>query len=208
MRVLVIGAAGRTGRLVVEQALGHGHEVRAFVHDAPLALEHPRLETVIGDAHDFDTMSEAVEGMTAVAVTVGGTSRGGRPVNEGTIASVIYAMALHEVHRLAALSAAGTFARKDPNLGLSFRALMATVLKSTYDDLEAMERRIMASDLDWTIVRPVGLSDGPGTGDYRVSRDGTIPRKVSTISRADVAAVMLKSLETDLYRRRAIVVAQ
>jgi putative NADH-flavin reductase len=106
------------------------------------------------------------------------------------------------------LSAAGTFARNDAGLPLRFRAQIATTLRGVYDDLEAMESRVMASDLDWTIVRPVGLSDEPATGHYRVSLDGSIPKKVSRISRSDVAAVVVKALETDTYQRRAVVVAQ
>jgi putative NADH-flavin reductase len=208
MRVLVIGAAGRTGRLVVEQALGHGHDVTAFVRDTDLDAAHPRLTHLRGDVLDFDAVSGAVAGHSALALAVGRGGRSAAGLHEAAAGNVIHAMALHGASRLAVLSAAGAFARTDPNLSFGFRAQIATTLRSLYDDLERMERRVMASDLDWTIVRPVGLSDTPATGHYRISRDGSIPAKVSRISRADVAAVMLKALETDLYRRRAVVVAQ
>ena len=108
----------------------------------------------------------------------------------------------------AAVSAAGTFARTDRALSLGYRALVATALRSIYDDLEAMEMRIMASDLDWTIVRPVGLTDDPASGDYRISLEGALLPKATRISREDVAALVLKSLETDTYHRRAVVIAQ
>jgi len=206
MKLVVVGAAGRTGRLVVERALGHGHAVTALVHSEPPGIEHPNLSVVVGDALDFGSVSAALKGNAAVAVTVGSSS--GREFHEPIIANVVHAMAEQGASRLAVLSAAGTFARKDPSLGLTFRALIATTMRSVYDDLEAMEMRVMASDLDWTIVRPVGLTDDPPTGDYRVSLDGTIPPKVSRISRSDVASVIVKALETDTYRRKAIVVAQ
>lgn len=210
MKVLVIGAAGRTGRQLVEAARGHGHEVTAFVHTTPLA-EAPhatgeRTKVVTGDVLDFDSVSAAVEGHDAVAVTIGRTSGTGR-FHDPAIANVIHAMALHEVRRLGVMSAAGTFARGDKNLSLAFRALIATGLRSTYDDLEAMEQRIMASALDWSIVRPVGLVDGPPKGDYRISLSGALLPKSTRISRGDVAAVLLKSLESDAYLRRAVVIA-
>jgi uncharacterized protein YbjT (DUF2867 family) len=85
--------------------------------------------------------------------------------------------------------------------------LMASVLRSTYDDLEAMERRVMASDFDWTIVRPVGLSDTPATGHYRFSLDGSPLSGGKRVPRADVASLVVKSLETDTYWRRAVVIA-
>ena len=66
----------------------------------------------------------------------------------------------------------------------------------------------MASDLDWTIVRPVGLTDEPASGSYRISRDGSLLPKATRISREDVAALVVKALETDIYHRRAVVIAQ
>jgi uncharacterized protein YbjT (DUF2867 family) len=48
------------------------------------------------------------------------------------------------------------------------------------------DRALAASDLDWTIVRPGGLTDEPGTGRVRVGR--SLPR--GTIPRADVAATL------------------
>jgi len=207
MHVAVLGASGRTGRLLVEQALGHGHDVAVLVHAAPVSLEHPRLRTVQGDARDFDAVNRLVRGVTGVAIAVG-SDGGNSGIHEATAANVVHAMAAHAASRLAVLSAAGTFARGDRNLSLAFRALIATTLRGVYDDLEKMERRVMASDLDWTIVRPVGLTDDPGSGHYRVSRDGSIPPKVSRVARADVAALMLKALETETYLRQAVVIAQ
>lgn len=206
MKLLVIGGAGRTGRLVVEAALGHGHEVTAFVHRASADDLGGRVRTVSGDVLDFDAVSAAVEGQDAVAVTVRRTEGAG-PFHTEAVANVIHAMALHDVRRLSVLSAAGTFARTDRSMSLRFRALIATSMRSTYDDLEDMERRVMASALDWTIVRPVGLSDGPATGDYRISLSGALLPKASRISRGDVAAVILKSLESDAYLRRTVVIA-
>ncbi len=207
MRLLVVGAAGRTGRELVGQALGHGHDVTALVHDRPLAISHPRLEIAHGDARVFDDVAHAAEGHSAVALAVA-AGRGGHPdLHETAAANVVHAMAITGATRLAVLSASGAFNRTNPRLSLAARTMIATALKGTYDDLEAMERRVMASDLDWAIVRPVGLSDGAATGHYRVTLDGSIPPKTKRISRADVAAVMLKALETDTYRRRAVVVA-
>ena len=207
MRLLVFGAAGRTGQLIVAKALGHGHEVTAFVHDSPLGPDHPRLQMVSGDVRDAAAVRDIMTGHDGVAYALSATS-GGSHLHEDGIANVIYAMAEKRVPRLVAVSAAGTFDRNSPRLSVAYRALAATVLRSTYDDLEAMERRIMATDLAWTIVRPVGLSDEPATGHYRVSLDGSLLTKSKRISRSDVAALAVKALETDTYWRRAVVIAR
>jgi len=205
VRILVLGAAGRTGRLVVERALGHGHEVTAFIHTNPLAMTHERLTKVTGDVRDFSAVESAMSGQDAVAFALSQGS-GDKGVHEAGIANVIHAMAANDVRRLAAISAAGTFARTDKALTRSYRALIKTTMRGIYDDLEAMERRIMATGLDWAIVRPVGLTDDPPSGTYRVSLDGTLLKKAARISRADVASVVVKALETDTYLRRTVVI--
>jgi putative NADH-flavin reductase len=207
MRVLVFGAAGRTGRHIVDRALGHGHDVTAFVHTKPIELANERLVSVAGDVRDFDAVSAAVAGKHAVAFAISQGSGSGPDIHEAGIANVIHAMAESMVSRLAAVSAAGTFARKDKNLTLKQRTLIATVLNVAYDDLEAMELRIMASDLDWTIVRPVALNNDPPSGQYRISLDGSLLAKSARISRADVASLVVKALETDTYWRRSVVIA-
>ena len=116
-------------------------------------------------------------------------------------------MAENGVGRLAALSAAGAFARSDRNLSLGFRIQIATTLRTTYDELEAMEKRIAATDFAWTIVRPYGLADTPASGDYRISRDGLLLPKAGRVSREDVAALLLKAVETDTYYRKTVVIA-
>lgn len=207
VKLFVAGAAGRTGREIVEQALGHGHDVVALVHAAPLELTHPRLEVFSADVRDMDAMGEGIAGCDAVAFAVGGGKGGVPRIHDEGMAAVVYGMALQGVRKLAAVSAAGTFARTDPRVSIKMRAAIATSMRHVYDDLEAMERRIMASDLDWTIVKPVGLSDGPFTGAYRISPDGSLLPKTSRISRADVAAFALKALETSRYDRKSIVIA-
>ncbi len=109
-------------------------------------------------------------------------------------------MAAHDVLSLVAVSAAGAFDRKAPELGMGFRAMMATVLKPVYDDMERMEQRIAASGASWTIVRPVGLTEDPATGHYRLSLDGSLLPKASRVSRADVAALVPQGAGDRLVR--------
>lgn len=207
MRILVFGAAGRTGRHVVEQALGHGHLVRAFVRSSPLAIDDPGVEIFWGDVRRFEDVEPAVVGCDAVVFAVGPGRERGAHVHEEGIGHVLHAMALHDVRALSAMSAAGAFARTDPRIPFAFRALMATVLKPVMDDLEAMERRIAASGVEWTVVRAGGLTDGPQTGVYRLSRDGSPLPKAGSIARADVAAVLLKAVEGGAFARQTLLVA-
>jgi putative NADH-flavin reductase len=78
-----------------------------------------------------------------------------------------------------------------------FRVLMRLTLRSIMAAKEEQEMLIRQSGLDWTIVRPGGLTNEPATGEYRSGMDRSI--KATRISRADVAAFMLDQLTDDRY---------
>lgn len=208
MRITVFGASGRTGLKVVEQALGHGHDVTAAVRTPEaFAISHPRLSVVRTDVRDLDEVRAAIAGCDAVISAIGAPLAKKVDLYSAGIANILQAMVENDVLRLAVVSAMGTFARKDRNIAWVYRALMMPRLAPVYDDFERMETRIMASSAEWTIVRPAGLTDGPATGHYRVSLDGRALSKGRQVSRADVAALVLKSLSVDTYLRRAVTIA-
>lgn len=207
MRILVLGASGRTGRQVVEQALGHGHDVTAFVRDpSRLGIEHERLRAIVGDATDAAAVQRAVEGQEAVISALGATES--RPVHvySDGIANTVRAMTARGVRRLVVISAGGV-GGKLAELPLRLRLFMSTpAMRDVYADMERMEGDVMLSDLVWTIVRPGGLTDGPLTGRYRTVLGSVVP-KASRVSRADVAALALKCAEGELFARAAVAIA-
>lgn len=208
MRIVVIGATGRTGRQVVEQALGHGDDVVAFARTPEaLGIEHARLTLASGDVRDLESLRAAMRDADAVVVTIGAPT--GRSVDTYSvgIGNTMQAMVEAGVSRIAVMSASGTFHRDSRNISLGFRLMMKATLSGLYDDLERMEQRVMASALEWTIVRPAGLTDGGLTGHYRIGDHGKPLPKGQRISRADVAAMLLKSLASDRWLRRAVTVA-
>jgi putative NADH-flavin reductase len=73
----------------------------------------------------------------------------------------------------------------------------------TVADATVMEQIIGESGLDWTIVRPPQLTDGPRTGKYRV-KEGHLPPFGFKISRADVADFMIGAVEKDASIRKVV----
>jgi len=207
MRILVLGASGGVGRQAVEQALGHGHEVVAFVRGpAGLNLRSERLAVVTGDVTQAADVQRAMEGIDTVISALG--SRGERPVNvySDGIANTIRAMTARGVRRLVVVSSSGVGADAS-ELSLAARAMRKLPnMRAVYEDMERMEGDVMLSDLDWTIVRPAALTDGPFTGIYRVVEGHSVP-KGSKISRADVAALLVKCATGSLKVHRAIAAA-
>ena len=91
-------------------------------------------------------------------------------------------------------------------LGQTF-AVLAVDLRETLAEKEAQEQVIRESGLDWIIVRPGALTDGPRTGAYRCVTDPAVALPRALISRADVADFILKHLAGDEYLRQAVSLA-
>ncbi len=82
--------------------------------------------------------------------------------------------------------------------GFLYSAAFHLLLGRVYDDKDVQERIVRGSKLDWVIVRPVILTDGPKTNAYRALVD---PRDWTCgfISRADVADFLIKQIDDDAF---------
>jgi putative NADH-flavin reductase len=205
MKLVLAAATGATGRLVLDQALAAGHDVTALVRSPgklPPATPHARIDF---NAPDADALAAAVAGADVVVSALGATGKGDAGVARTGTAALIEAMRVAGVRRLVVLSAApigtvSTAARPDkpgtdPGDGLVLRVLTPIVkraLAEHYADLALMEDVVIDSGLDWTIVRPPRLTDGPAKGAWRTAV-GQNPRNGWTISRSDLAASMLEA---------------
>lgn len=207
----VFGATGRTGQVLVRQALERGYEVRALVRDpAKLAAQQGNpegLEAVQGDATDPLAVERTVEGADPV-VSMLGQVKGGSKTLLGTAAGhILGAMRRHGVKRLILLSGAGVSADGDqPKLmDRAIVGLLKLISREVYEDSLAAVQQVRSSALDWTVVRAPMLSDGPKTGVYRV---GSVGKDSGTrISRADLADFILRELEDGGYRQKLPVVS-
>lgn len=173
MLVTVFGASGQTGRLIVENLLRRGHSVRAFLRDpSKLALADPNLTMFAGNALDSKAVDEAITGADAVISALGSTRKEKHPVFSSAIKLMIKSMYEHSLKPIAVISAQGVGSEPDDGLALPLRIFRA-LLGEPIRDMRRMEDELKTSDLDWTIMRPGGLYDGP-TGTYKVQEGNAI----------------------------------
>lgn len=189
MKVTVFGATGGTGRELVKQALERGHAVTAFVRDpAPLAGAREGLTVMTGDIHDVGAVARCVQGQDAVLCALGSRELKKTMIRATGTATIIDGMKRTGVKRLIVVSAMGVGASWDALSAIN-KLFLATLLRSALADHGAQEAAVMSSGLDWTIVRPSGLVDTPGTGVYGVGEG--VRATTSRIPRADVASMIL-----------------
>jgi putative NADH-flavin reductase len=157
---------------------------------------------------DQAAVTSAVKGHDAVITALGTeqTVRGMRSpgLMSQAMPAIIQAMTDTGVDRLVALSAFGVGdSRREAPLFLTL--MYRLFLGRVFADKAVAERLLRDSELDWTLVYPVLLTDGPQTGGYR-SEVRLRPGRRWRISRADVADFMLSQLEDRTYSHKIAVV--
>ena len=202
MKLLVLGGTGVTGRLVVDQALAAGHHVRALVRSPEkLTVVSPALEVITGQATDPVQVGNAMAGVDAVISALGAAK--GSVITDATRA-IIAGSATSGVRRVVVLSSFAVLReRLSRPAGLMSGLTMGAVVK----DKTAAEDLLRSSDLDWTIIHAVRLTNGPATGSVRVVPDGATLQMGDSIARADVAAWLLTAAADELTSHRAIAIA-
>jgi len=207
MNILVFGATGATGQQVVKQALSRGHRVTAFVR-RPEALEAAdNMRIVVGDAtRDKSKIAEAMSGQELVISTLGrrNSFRSDHLISR-SMEAIVPSMEQAGVRRMTLMSSfgVGESLRDAPLIpGIMYRIL----LKEIFADKETAERQLRSSGLDWTIVYPVLLTNGPLTGRYRVGERLDL-HGISKISRADVAHFILTEAENRRFAQNVAVLS-
>lgn len=205
MKLAVFGATGGTGKEIVAQALDAGHEVTVLVRDpARLSINHDKLYLVIGDVLNPDKVEETLAGSEAVCCSLGNTANNPDFVVSDGTQNIIHCMKKQEIKRLVVVTALGVGDTRE-RVSLSFKMLMKTVLRKAYEDKERQEQFVRESGLDWIIVRPGGLTNGPATGEYEFGLDPAIGG--GQVSRADVAAFVLQQLADDTFLHQTPAIA-
>jgi putative NADH-flavin reductase len=220
MKLTIVAATGGIGRQALEQALAAGHDVTAVVRDPSRLSSAAR--TVAVDLADADpsALDSALAGADAVLSALGPRSSAEAGVASRGTRALVAAMQATGVRRIVVVSAAPISTvpspgrprppRHDPGDGFLMRTLLSPVIKAVfrkpYADLALMEDILRDSGLDWTVVRPPRLTDGPLTGTYRTALGQNLRRGV-LVSRADVAQLMLRVLERPETIKQAVGIA-
>lgn len=208
MKIAVLGATGLTGQEVLRAAAERGIAATAILRD-PARLGAPADRVVaLPDVTDVAALSAAIDGCDAVMVTVGINRRTRSPwaplvspadTCTRTVQALVAAMAAPGApKRVVYLSTFGA-AEQWAKLPLPLRALIATSnIRVGYRDHAGAEAQLRASALDWTIVRPTALSEGPERNWVEAGPRASVLTK---IPRAAVAQALLAALAPDMRGR-------
>jgi putative NADH-flavin reductase len=194
VKILVIGATGATGRELVAQGVGMGHEITATARRPESAGLPSEVRVVRADINDGATLQVAVAGQDAVISSLG-TKLSRQPttvLSEGT-RKLVSAMKAARVQRLVCITGIGAGDSRGHGGFVYDRIVLPLLLKEIYKDKDRQEAVVRESGLDWTLVRPGQLTNGTTTREVKAFTD-LAGRTIGKVSRADVAKFILAEI--------------
>lgn len=210
MRVAIFGASGPTGRLLTRRILDDGHDAVAVTRrPAAFPIADERLKVVGADAATPEAVGHAIDGAQAV-VSVLGAPFSRRPIDLYSSSARIISSAMSQAgcRRLVVTSSSVLSSWTDPAWSWVERTVARRVLgylgRTLYEDMRRMESIVVATDLDWTIMRPLGLADISPPTIYEIAEDHIGGRQTA---RCDLAAAIADQLTRDDYLHKTVAVA-
>jgi uncharacterized protein YbjT (DUF2867 family) len=199
-RIVVVGAHGRTGLLIVEQLIKAGDQVVATIRDPKHMADLVKrgAETVILDleASPGPDFARQFQGADAVIFAAGSGTGESSEIDSKGVRKTLGAAAKAGVKRYVAISSIGA------STGMKLSGAWATdEMKDYYHHKRLAGKAIAKSGLDWTIIEPGELTDGKPTGKVTLSEESIAAKPVS---RSDVAAVVVAALKAPRTKGKAL----
>lgn len=208
MKILVIGATGRAGRLLVEYSLEQNHEVTAFarnIDDYP--LEAPNLTLFKGDILYPALIDAALQDHDIVLSVIGIRQfRGPITLLSEGIKNIVSVMEKRGVNRLITITGAGILQETPSSLIMESLSFPPNLLNLSLDH-QRVYQVLEKSNLDWTLVAPAFMRKGERTGKYVVKADYYPSPALNEISVEDVADFITQEMVSNLYLKKRVGIA-
>lgn len=197
-KIAILGANGKVGKFLVNQALEKGYQVRILTRNSKnMTITNKNIEPISGDALDLSAIQELLQGCKAVINAVG------QPENESYIFStvtehILKVMKEYEMKRYILISGGSLNVKEDQKgitnkIGVNlFQLFLPKMMQDKYKELQI----IQSSEVDWTIVRLPFVIEGNGTGDIKES---LVDMPGIKIQNGDIAPFVIKQINSETY---------
>ena len=216
MHLFLLGATGRTGKYILQQALERGHKVNVLVRDRrKIQVDHPSLSIWEGNPLDAASLKNAMVGCQAIisALNISRTSdwpwaklRTPKDFLSSVMKLLIELAPEHGIQRIIFISAWGVAETRKDIPGWFRWFIDHSNIRYPYEDHERQENLLKNTSLEWTAIRAAGLTNFKNPKNIIISIDNS-PRPHFTISRKNLARFIIDTVEKELYPRNAPVVS-
>ena len=216
MKILLLGASGRTGKYVVDEALQRGYELNCLVRDqTKIKSVHERLKVFEGSPEKLSDLEQAITNCNAIINVLNISRYSDFPWAKlrtspkflsDVMKNVIEVAECHRVKRVIACSAWGAAETRKDIPGW-FRWLIGNSnIRHTYKDHERQEQLLMNSTLSWTIVRPAGLTNFRKYQQVIESYDNK-PKPRMTVNRISLAKYLVDAISNERLVHKVSVIS-
>ncbi|HFK1458550.1 TPA: SDR family oxidoreductase [Bacillus cereus] len=197
-KIAILGANGKAGKILVNEALEKGYQVKILTRNSTNTEKiNKNIETIIGDARNFSTIQDLLQGCSAVINAVG------QPKNESYIFStvtkhILEAMKESKIKRYILISGGSLNVTGDQKgiinkIGATlFKLFLPKMMQDKYKELQIIQN----SEVDWTIVRLPFVIEGNGIGSIKES---LVDMPGIKIQNGDIAPFVIKQINSDKY---------
>lgn len=199
MRIFLLGATGKTGTVFLNMALAKGHHITAYVRSPEKLTIAENLTIIQGNLESIPQMSAAMRDHDVVVSCLGGNDNDQSNVIQKLTEVIVASMKESNVSRIAAISSAGI--HNEFSWVTNF--ILNLFYKHVINDHRLAAQFIMTSGLDYTLARPLSLTDGGLTKSYRKMTIG-VPKGGKNISRQDLAHFLLETIESGDYHNETV----
>jgi putative NADH-flavin reductase len=217
MKILILGATGRTGRLIVEEALKQGYDLNVLVRDKnKISFSSKSIKVYQGTPARRTDLTAAMQGCDLIISALGIVRASDAPWSKlitaknfisESIKNVIAEADQQNLKRLITVSAWGVGETKK-EIPFWLRWLINyTNLGPVYAEHEVEEKLLANSDLNWTAVRPVALNDSQKIKTLKVSFNN-FPKPSLQISRQSVAKFIIDIAKSDKYDMKSPTISE
>tara|TARA_R110002073_G_scaffold336006_1_gene529836 strand:+ start:62 stop:715 length:654 start_codon:yes stop_codon:yes gene_type:complete len=204
MKILILGATGRTGKLILEEALNQGYEVNCLVREPKKIKEnHKNLKILKGSPEQISDLESAIKDCKAIISALNISRKSDFPWSKlrtpptflsSVMKNIISLTDKNGLERIVVCSAWGV-AETEKEIPVWFGWFIKNSnIGIAYKDHERQENELRKSKLDWTIVRPTGLTNFKKEKKIIESYNNE-PKPKLTISRKNVAKFMVNALK-------------
>ncbi len=217
MKILILGATGRTGKLILEKALANGFEVNILVrHPEKITLKSEKLTIFEGLSTNLDDLKVAIKDCKSVisALNISRNTdfpwsalRTPKDFLASTIQNIIDLSENQKLEKIIVISAWGV-AETKKDIPFWFRFLIEiSNIKFGYLGHEQSELLLQNSNLNWTTVRPVGLTNFKKNKPIIITQNNR-PKPNLTISRNNTAHFIIKILEENTFNKQNVTISE
>ena len=199
MKILLLGATGRVGNVLLEKMLEDGHQLVALVRSPEkITIKSPDLHIIEGNVLDEKALEEAITKLPIEAVMSALNTDKNDTLSKYSPV-LIRLMGQYGIKRVITIGTAGILnSRGNPAIYRFESDESKRKLTTAVKDHLALYQNFKESNLDWTIVCPTFLPDGEETGEYRVEAD-MLPADGRKISVQDTGAFAYAQLENEAF---------